>query len=77
MPTPAATLILLLAAFPTAVLGGIVGFGTGLTMLPLVVWTVGVRASVPAAWRRRSRRMGKSVKTRSRSAATPAPSVRA
>jgi uncharacterized membrane protein YfcA len=47
VPTPTATLILLIAAFPTAVLGGIVGFGTGLAMLPLVVWTVGVRASVP------------------------------
>lgn len=47
MPTPAATLVLLAAALPTAILGGVVGFGTGLTMLPLVVWTVGVRASVP------------------------------
>ena len=44
----AASLLLLLgAALPAAVLGGIVGFGTGLTMLPLVVWVVGVRASVP------------------------------
>jgi uncharacterized membrane protein YfcA len=42
-----ALLLLLGAALPTAVLGGIVGFGTGLTMLPLVVWVVGVRASVP------------------------------
>jgi uncharacterized protein len=40
-------LLLLAAALPTAVLGGIVGFGTGLTMLPLVIWVVGVRASVP------------------------------
>lgn len=47
MPSLAATLLLLAAAFPTAVVGGVVGFGTGLTMLPLVVWTVGVRASVP------------------------------
>src|SRR5262249_10001265 len=38
---------LLAAALPTAVVGGVVGFGTGLTMLPLVVWAVGVRASVP------------------------------
>jgi uncharacterized protein len=43
----AALLLLLVAALPAAVLGGIVGFGTGLTMLPLVVWVVGVRASVP------------------------------
>jgi uncharacterized membrane protein YfcA len=43
----AALLLLLGAALPTAVIGGIVGFGTGLTMLPLVVWVVGVRASVP------------------------------
>jgi hypothetical protein len=47
VPSLAATLFLLLAAFPTAVVGGVVGFGTGVTMLPLVVWTVGVRASVP------------------------------
>jgi hypothetical protein len=47
VPSLPATLLLLLAAFPTAVVGGVVGFGTGLTMLPLVVWTVGVRASVP------------------------------
>lgn len=43
----AGTLLLLAAALPTAILGGVVGFGTGLTMLPLVVWAVGVRASVP------------------------------
>jgi uncharacterized membrane protein YfcA len=47
MPSLPATLVLLVAAFPTAILGGVVGFGTGLSMLPLVVWTVGVRASVP------------------------------
>ena len=27
--------------------GGALGFGTGLVMLPVVVWVVGVRASVP------------------------------
>lgn len=47
MPPLATTLLLLGAALPTAILGGVVGFGTGLTMLPLVVWAVGVRASVP------------------------------
>jgi uncharacterized membrane protein YfcA len=47
MPSLAVTLLLLAAAFPTAVIGGVVGFGAGLTMLPLVVWAVGVRASVP------------------------------
>ncbi len=47
LPTPATLAFLLLAALPAAVLGGVVGFGTGLTMLPLVVWAVGVRASVP------------------------------
>src|SRR5262245_50467011 len=47
MPSPATTLVLLAAALPTAIVGGVVGFGTGLTMLPLVVWAVGVRASVP------------------------------
>ena len=47
MPSLATTLILLAAAFPAAVAGGALGFGTGLVMLPLVVWAVGVRASVP------------------------------
>ncbi len=47
MPSVAGTLFLLAVALPAAVLGGIVGFGTGITMLPLVVWAVGVRASVP------------------------------
>jgi uncharacterized membrane protein YfcA len=47
VPSLATTLLLLAAALPTAVVGGVVGFGTGLTMLPLVVWAVGVRASVP------------------------------
>lgn len=47
MPSLAGTVLLLVAALPTAVLGGVVGFGTGLAMLPLVVWTIGVRASVP------------------------------
>jgi hypothetical protein len=42
-----ALLLLLGAALPAAVVGGVVGFGTGLTMLPLVVWVVGVRAAVP------------------------------
>jgi len=47
MPSLVVTLLLLAAALPTAVVGGVVGFGTGLAMLPLVVWAVGVRASVP------------------------------
>ncbi|HEV8306773.1 MAG TPA: sulfite exporter TauE/SafE family protein [Methylomirabilota bacterium] len=47
MPSLAGTLFLLAAALPTAIVGGVVGFGTGLTMLPLVVWAVGIRASVP------------------------------
>lgn len=47
MPSTGAVLLLLVAALPTAAIGGIVGFGTGLSMLPLVVWAVGVRSSVP------------------------------
>src|SRR5437867_9361583 len=47
MPSLAGLVLLLVAALPTAVVGGVVGFGTGLAMLPLVVWTVGMRASVP------------------------------
>ena len=47
MPSLAGVVLLLVAALPTAGVGGVVGFGTGLAMLPLVVWTVGIRASVP------------------------------
>jgi len=47
VPSVTSTLLLLGAAFPAAVVGGALGFGTGLVMLPLVVWAVGVRASVP------------------------------
>jgi uncharacterized membrane protein YfcA len=47
VPSLVGTLVLLAAAFPAAVVGGALGFGTGLVMLPVVVWTVGVRASVP------------------------------
>ena len=47
MPSLTGVLILLAAAFPAAVVGGALGFGTGLVMLPVVVWAVGVRASVP------------------------------
>ena len=47
MPSATTLLLLLAAALPTAIVGGVVGFGTGLTMLPLLVWAVGVRASVP------------------------------
>jgi uncharacterized membrane protein YfcA len=47
VPPLAGTLLLLGAALPAAVAGGVLGFGTGLVMLPLVVWVVGVRQSVP------------------------------
>jgi uncharacterized protein len=47
VPSVVGTLLLLGAALPAAVAGGALGFGTGLVMLPLVVWVVGVRASVP------------------------------
>jgi uncharacterized membrane protein YfcA len=40
MPSVAGTLLLLLAALPAAVVGGVLGFGTGLVLLPLVVWVV-------------------------------------
>jgi uncharacterized membrane protein YfcA len=47
MPSLAGTLLLLAAALPAAVAGGALGFGTGLVLLPAVVWVVGVRQSVP------------------------------
>src|SRR5262245_62452229 len=47
MPSLLGVLVLLGAALPAAIAGGALGFGTGLVMLPVVVWVVGVRASVP------------------------------
>jgi hypothetical protein len=47
MPSLAGTFLLLAASLPAAVAGGALGFGTGLVLLPLVVWVVGVRQSVP------------------------------
>ena len=51
MLSPAGTVLLLAAALPTAVVGGVVGFGTGLTMLYLgrrVLDRMGDRAFVMA-----------------------------
>jgi uncharacterized membrane protein YfcA len=47
MPGVEGFILLLVASLPTAVLGGTVGFGTGVLMLPLVAWTIGVRSAVP------------------------------
>jgi uncharacterized membrane protein YfcA len=47
VPSLASTLLLLAASLPAAVVGGALGFGTGLVLLPVVVWVVGVRQSVP------------------------------
>jgi uncharacterized membrane protein YfcA len=47
VPSLASTLLLLAASLPAAVAGGALGFGTGLVLLPVVVWVVGVRQSVP------------------------------
>ena len=47
MPSLAGTILLLAASLPAAVAGGALGFGTGLVLLPIVVWVVGVRSSVP------------------------------
>ena len=47
MPGLGAWLALALGAVVASTIGGVVGFGAGIIMLPLIAWTLGARASVP------------------------------
>ncbi|MBI1736697.1 MAG: sulfite exporter TauE/SafE family protein [Candidatus Rokubacteria bacterium] len=47
MPDPTAWIILLGTALAGSVIGGVAGFGAGVVLLPVVAWTVGLRAAVP------------------------------
>lgn len=47
MPDPAGWAILIGGALVGSVIGGVAGFGAGVILLPLVAWTIGVRATVP------------------------------
>jgi uncharacterized protein len=47
LPGPVGWAILLGGALAGSVVGGIAGFGTGLILLPILAWTLGVRAAAP------------------------------
>lgn len=47
MPDPASLAILIVTAIVASVIAGVVGFGAGIIMLPVLAWTVGVKAAAP------------------------------
>lgn len=47
MPDPIGWVVLVAGALVGSLVGGVAGFGTGIIMLPLVAWVLGVRAAVP------------------------------
>src|SRR5258705_9789300 len=47
MPDPIAWVVLVVGALVGSLVGGVAGFGTGLIMLPLVAWVLGLRTAVP------------------------------
>lgn len=47
MPDPLVWLILVGTALVGSIVGGVAGFGAGVILLPIVAWTLGVRAAVP------------------------------
>lgn len=47
MPDLAGWLVLIGAALLGSVVGGVAGFGAGILLLPLIAWTLGVRATAP------------------------------
>lgn len=47
MPDLAGWIILVATALAGSVLAGVAGFGAGVILLPVVAWTIGLRAAVP------------------------------
>lgn len=47
MPDPIGWAVLVMGALVGSVVGGVAGFGTGIIMLPLVAWVLGLRVAVP------------------------------
>lgn len=47
MPDATAWVVLLVTALAGSVIGGVAGFGAGVVLLPVVAWTVGLRAAIP------------------------------
>src|SRR2546426_2055309 len=46
-PDPLGWAVLIGGALVGSTIGGVAGFGAGIILLPLLAWTVGIRASVP------------------------------
>ncbi|PYN87256.1 MAG: hypothetical protein DMD87_15340 [Candidatus Rokuibacteriota bacterium] len=47
MPDPIGWAVLVVGALAGSLVGGVAGFGTGIIMLPLVAWVLGLRSAVP------------------------------
>src|SRR5215468_5968894 len=47
MPDPLGWTVLVVGALVGSLIGGVAGFGTGIIMLPLVAWALGIRSAVP------------------------------
>ena len=47
MPEPLGWFVLIGTAFAGSILAGVAGFGAGIVLLPVVAWTMGLRAAVP------------------------------
>ena len=47
MPDPIGWAVLVVGALVGSLVGGVAGFGTGIIMLPLVAWVLGLRSAVP------------------------------
>ena len=47
MPDPIGWTVLVVGALVGSLVGGVAGFGTGIIMLPLVAWAIGIRSAVP------------------------------
>jgi uncharacterized membrane protein YfcA len=47
MPDPISWAVLLAGALVGSIVGGVAGFGAGVILLPLIAWTLGVRATAP------------------------------
>src|SRR5882762_2598254 len=47
MPDPIGWVVLVVGALVGSLVGGVAGFGTGIIMLPLVGWVLGLRSAVP------------------------------
>jgi len=47
LPGPAGWAVLVAGALVGSVIGGVAGFGAGIVLLPLIAWTLGIRATAP------------------------------